>query len=143
MRRILASLKYVPAVVCGLLVVAWVVSVPYSCGAKFGLAGYKGQLWTGLDFGDLMFHFSANIDEPIQWGSVRRSSGQLYSRPWFGQLKLKNYSPGENRLVLPIPLVLTALLPVCVAPVIHFRFPLWSYFAYTALVAAELAYYLR
>jgi hypothetical protein len=30
-----------------------------------------------------------------------------------------------------------------IGPFTRFRFPLWSYFVWTALVAAELAYYLR
>jgi hypothetical protein len=47
------------------------------------------------------------------------------------------------RANLPFLLLLTLLLPPAVGPFTHFRFPLWSYFAYTALLAAELAYYLR
>jgi hypothetical protein len=43
----------------------------------------------------------------------------------------------------PIPLVLTALLPLGIGLLTRFRFPLWSYFVWTALVAAELGYYLR
>jgi hypothetical protein len=43
----------------------------------------------------------------------------------------------------PIPLVLTTLLPLGIGLLIRFRFPLCSYFVWTALVAAELAYYLR
>jgi hypothetical protein len=46
-------------------------------------------------------------------------------------------------LVCPIVFAITLLLPFAVAPFTRFRFPLWSYFAWTALVAAELAYYLR
>ena len=43
----------------------------------------------------------------------------------------------------PISCLLTWLLPFAVSPFTRFRFPLWSYFAWTALIAAELAYYLR
>jgi hypothetical protein len=38
-------------------------------------------------------------------------------------------------------LLITAIFPVALG--FRFRFPLWSYFAWTALIAAELAYYLR
>lgn len=43
----------------------------------------------------------------------------------------------------PIPVLLTLVSPIAVGCLTRFRFPLWSYFAWTALVAAELAYYLR
>jgi hypothetical protein len=43
----------------------------------------------------------------------------------------------------PTSLLLTLSLPLGMSHFTHFRFPLWSYFAWTALVAAELAYYLR
>ena len=46
-------------------------------------------------------------------------------------------------LWLVIPGLLTLLLPLTIGPSIRFRFPLWSWFAFTAAVAVELAYYLR
>jgi hypothetical protein len=44
---------------------------------------------------------------------------------------------------VPIPFLLAVVLPFAAASCTRFRFPLWSYFAWTALLAAELAYYLR
>jgi hypothetical protein len=44
---------------------------------------------------------------------------------------------------LPIPMLISLFLPAGAGPLVNFRFPLWSYFAWTALLAAELAYYLR
>jgi hypothetical protein len=38
---------------------------------------------------------------------------------------------------------MTLLTPFAIGSLTRFRFPLWSYFAWTALVAAELTYYLR
>jgi hypothetical protein len=40
-------------------------------------------------------------------------------------------------------MILTVLLPLAIGCRNRFRFPLWSYFAWTALAAAEFAYYLR
>jgi hypothetical protein len=48
---------------------------------------------------------------------------------------------GHFLFYIPIVTLLTVLVPLSVTP--FKRFPLWSYFAWTALVAAELAYYLR
>jgi hypothetical protein len=44
---------------------------------------------------------------------------------------------------LPFACVGTALLPLAIGPFLSFRFRIWHYLAYTALVAVELAYYLR
>jgi hypothetical protein len=38
--------------------------------------------------------------------------------------------------------LLTVLATLAIGPFVRFRFPLWSYFAWTALIAIELAYYL-
>jgi hypothetical protein len=48
-----------------------------------------------------------------------------------------------DAVVVPIPWLITAVLPFAVGPFISFRFRLWHYLAYTTLVAVELAYYLR
>jgi hypothetical protein len=49
---------------------------------------------------------------------------------------------GDKGLVFqkPIPLLITMLLPLAIGPFNSFRFRLWHYFAYTALVAIQLAY---
>jgi hypothetical protein len=44
---------------------------------------------------------------------------------------------------LPFSAPITALAPLAIGPFLAFRFRLWHYLAYTALVAVELAYYLR
>jgi hypothetical protein len=44
---------------------------------------------------------------------------------------------------VPIIVAVTAMLPLAIGPFLSFRFRLWHYLAYTALVAVELAYYLR
>jgi len=46
-------------------------------------------------------------------------------------------------VVVPVPFLITILLPLAIGPFISFRFRLWHYLAYTALVAVQLAYYSR
>jgi hypothetical protein len=87
MRRALASLKYVPSLVMGLLALVWVLSL-------------RGVV--------------------VQYFQWRRYGGGVSA---------------YNGSVCCFIIVLGSFA--------GFRFPLWSYFAYTALVAAELAYYLR
>jgi hypothetical protein len=140
MRRALAILKYLPAVLCGLLVVAWVVSLSESFGITLPASEPGGSWIVGfscgsikhcLVFGERAFQFERyRNDVVIPSASGLGTFGQ--SIPWVA-----------HETSCPISFVLTLLLPFSLAPFIHFRFPLWSYFAWTALVAAELAYYLR
>ena len=46
-------------------------------------------------------------------------------------------------LEMPIILLITAMIPVVVGSLFRFRFQLWQYFAFTALIALELAHFLR
>ena len=46
-------------------------------------------------------------------------------------------------VVGPEPFCNQTAEPLAIGPFNRFRFPLWSWFAFTALVAVELAYYLR
>ena len=46
-------------------------------------------------------------------------------------------------IYIPIAWLITFMLPFALGCLTRFRFPLWSYFVWTALIAAELAYYLR
>jgi hypothetical protein len=77
-------------------------------------------------------------------GSEYRSPLTLKSCLGYLRFSARGSSLGSAwRANLPFLLLLTLLLPPAVGPFTRFRFPLWSYFAYTALLAAELAYYLR
>jgi hypothetical protein len=132
MLRALALPKYVPAGLCGLLIVVWIASVPLSFGA-----GLPGVAW-GSDLGSLALI--------LGWGRFAsislRPASSISQESWMG--KLGKFTFGNSLFFyVPIPLVITLLLPLAIAPRYQFRFPLWSYFAWTALIAAELAFYLR
>ena len=74
------------------------------------------------------------------WAS--RQEWWLKNFPELGQLR--NATPlGATGYWFPIPLLCTLILPLAAGPFLSFRFRLWQYLAYTALVAVELAYYLR
>jgi hypothetical protein len=134
MRRALAILKYVPAVLCGLLVVAWVVSMSVPIGGEcvWRDGRYIVRIWRGI---------------------IKASFGPKDTR-WFSEvyfpddrLKYSSFVKNDGRRAFefftPISIAILLSLPLALAPFTRFRFPLWSYFAWTALVAAELAYYLR
>ena len=142
-------LKYTPAVVLGLLVVAWICGywgwMTYSMQVKDGqFAGGIGRghikLWTSrIDPGwELAFG-------GLDWGSYRPYHDNLSNfRRGSGGL-WHSYRPSDSFLLMsfPILMVLTFLLPFAIAPFTSFRFRLWHYLAYTALLGVELAYYLR
>jgi len=137
LRRIV---KYTPALVLGLLVAAWMVLAFSSVGYKarhFIIGGQSsciGAVFTtdeqvivgkpGWHFGISIFRIR-NLIGSLE-GSVDRFHG--------GNLLVTGH--------LPIPALVTLWLPVAIGPFLSFRFRLWHYFAYTALVALELAYYL-
>jgi hypothetical protein len=54
-----------------------------------------------------------------------------------------NWAAGDLHVMLPQLCLITAVTPLAVGPFLSYRFRLWHYLAYTALVALELAYYLR
>jgi len=135
-------MKYTPTVVLGLLVVAWVISIPRVTGYSYTRAadvvhprlspGTVSLAWISLQgktqpsFGYHRYH---------GWGRVKNSAGRFEVK--FAQER------GYFHIYLPIPLLVTLGLPLAIGPFISFRFRLWHYLAYTAIVAVELAYYLR
>jgi hypothetical protein len=142
MRRALAILKYVPAVLCGLLVVAWVVScwfewrfsVPLSATHEMALSCASGTLTL------------AHIPDYPTFRLSLHSTGD-YIGGWLGCAMLI-YPTNDDQVQIrmmycPIPACITLLLPLAVGPFVGFRCSLCFCFAWTALIAAELAYYLR
>jgi hypothetical protein len=131
----LKAAKYLPAVVCGLLVVAWVVTLngihllqSPSC---------KGNsLLMGVGSGSVLIAYGESDNSTFRYG-LRLVDADRYSK--LGNLQFD----ALPSVLVPIALLLTALSPISAAILFNLRFPLWSYFAWTALVALELAFYLR
>jgi hypothetical protein len=139
MRRALAILKWFPAVVCGLLVVAWVVSTIFATGMFVPHLGGVTELQ--LDGGALaVTHYYPGVEGEFVFGTGDPRPDTVMGVLAFGT---------DNTLApclyafVPVAVVITLLLPFAVGCLSRFRFPLWSYFVWTALVAAELAFYLR
>jgi hypothetical protein len=135
LRRIL---KYTPAVGIGLLVVAWVASgwflVGYefdrqhSVAAFYGSVAYLHDNRTSLPPRGLFVTPAERI--------VKRHISLAGSLYW-------SRTAERFGISVPILLIATSTLPLVIGPFVAFRFRLSHYLAYTALVAVELAYYLR
>jgi hypothetical protein len=142
MRRALAILKHIPAVLCGLLVVAWVVSGKWSFGVNFPDASGR-EICSSAGGGSVGVGYIQQQTNKWFWSEKYRSPRHP-DPPFNGSLVLNdNGSVRFAFLTCPIPFALTVAIPLAAASLSRFRFPLWSYFAWTALLAAELAYYLR
>ena len=141
LRRIL---KCMPAVVLGLLVVAWVGSWLLVAGVHCGWIGFQVYQssavfeWGSRPYDPIWEFRRQTIEHPA--GVLGTFSARLQAQTieWQGRRII------EFPLVfVPLPLLVTFGLPLAIGPFLSFRFRLWHYLAYTALVAVELAYYLR
>jgi hypothetical protein len=130
-RRIL---KYTPAAGMGLLVVAWV----FTQGGWMQFVSKKFVV--ALQHGSITGYWEESDRTTFFWEF--RKERWFRGGPKLGQLRTAD-PLGSTGSWFPIPLLCTIILPFAVGPFISFRFRLWHYFAYTAIVAIELAYYLR
>lgn len=145
LRRIL---KYTPAVVMGLLVVVWL-------GSGFGWAAYlvtiNQQNWVGtVGGGSFSIRTYLEMNPATTARGFSRGTYNEHASPsyigalagYFGYYCLENWDE-YTTVSFPIALPITLILPFAIGPFLSFRFCLWHYLAYTALVALELAYYLQ
>lgn len=140
-------LKYFPAFLSGLLVVSWLVS-------QFAWVATSYRLGTGdaafiLTDGMVMYIYCRPKVgwEPFVFDTT---SDPAYRRRYVGQLRYVHSAPPDHWLNsarfrravhLPIPMILTVLLPLAIGPFVRYRFPLWSWLAFITLISCELAYY--
>jgi hypothetical protein len=144
LRRIL---KYTPAVIMVLLVVAWVVSLCLWNAVYEQSGGYQYAL--AVDCGEIAF----SVDDvqrrfplPQGWFWNPHTVNLEYSRSVLGALRMSREDSGTGWIwgvEVPFPLLITCIAPLSLGPFISYRFRLWQYLAFTALIALELAYYLR
>jgi hypothetical protein len=134
LRRIL---KFTPAVMLGLMVVAWVASHF----RRIWLNVDCDQRGVALDFAqgglDVIVHPSAGFEMEVQHYPLAPQHGNVLGTLGYSRLEFLTITS------VPVLLIVTILFPLAIGPFISFRFRLWHYLAYTALVAVELAYYLR
>jgi hypothetical protein len=146
LRRIL---KYTPVVMMGLLMVLWVVSLTAPVGLRIRYPNV-GTFRCVASHANVCATFSDNLS---WYGSagVGVEREPLSLRPYsycLGSFKYQRLLSADSGLDihivwLPILFSITLILPLAIGPFTRFRFRLWHYLACTALVAVELAYYLR
>jgi hypothetical protein len=144
---ILASFQCLPAFLCGLLCAAWAASGWWDPSGAWSLPTKSEPmraLYASLQPATVQVVYSRSLVRFYDWIPVEPGHSKLLG---FYQTHLvhdgDDGSIVQASYCLPIPMLLSLLLPVACGAFTRFRFPLWSYFAWTALVAAEVAFYLR
>ena len=161
MKRILAILKYSPTVLCLLLVGMWAASgVAHACFSfpwpqsqyppnrgSITVAGGRLCLCHLEPYVMLDGRPARNIPPQTINGRVIYVGWPEW-RPettWIAYVRMV-FDGGFHILgrciYVPFAFMLTAAIPFGVGPFIRYRFPLWSWFCWIALLAAELAYYM-
>ena len=141
MARIVAALSLT---IVALLVAAWIANLfgQFGIGTRSGQFDYhytfRGGCLSVSQHGNFMrqgVFWSANSTHGPDGEAIDTSS---LSARWH-----YSYSSGRWSLQVPIVFLITAMIPIVVGSLSRFRFRLWHYFAFTAIVAVELAYFLR
>lgn len=143
LRRIL---KYTPAVVLGLLLVAWSITLGWNL-TWITRSGGSDTACTLRNHSIHIYQVEANIFKPGWYWDPKPSmkvplNAYAYRPPRFAFQRPEGRIPSW-KLEVPIPILLAVCLPLTIGPFISFRFRLWHYLAYMALVAFELAYFLH
>jgi hypothetical protein len=137
------ALKCTVAVVLLLLIVAWRLSLAghYQWSApvaniRVGFALLHSDIALGV-FSSPVSSLTESGFRRVGWGGPEVVLGRVaYWRD-------EQCTPWDSGIEVPIPLIVTALIPLAMKTILSSSFRLWHYLGYTALVALELAYYLR
>jgi len=62
---------------------------------------------------------------------------------WTGRSPTYSQNLDVRVVMIPIPFLLTFLLPLAIGPFIHYRFPLWTWFVWVGVIAGEMTWYGR
>jgi hypothetical protein len=140
------TLKYAPVALIFLLLVAWVLNFF----GQFGIGLRSGKHDYHVVFRSGSFSASQHPHQMVQglfWqrypnlpADIAAEVGSLNSLSARLSIRTK---PGQLGVGVPIVLIITLLLPFAIGAFTGFRFQLWQFFAFTAIVAVELVYFVR
>jgi hypothetical protein len=130
-----------PAVVLGLLVVVWMAS---TFGGDLGYSSSSYVVGTSSGGLVVLYDGTGPFEPGFSWERLQKSEQRFFGYFYFFYEDRSEFRlPPRMWSFVPTASILTLLMPLAIGPFIRFRFRLWHYLAYTALVAVELAYYLR
>jgi|GEM_PF-7044877 len=125
MRTLRPILEYTPAMVMGLLVVAWVVSVVWELGFYSTKRGPSGLATIEISYGEVFFRLDSRVFSNVQFDAAP-VKGDLSVRNVLGKVRFIDISGtasrrmvanlGRHAVGVPILLLITAMLPSPSAP---------------------------
>jgi len=129
--------KCLSLIVVTLLIAAWI-------------ANFFGQFGIGTRSGQFDYHYTfrsgslsiSQHDNSMLQGIFWRTNGRDGFSSLYAFLQFGSYGTEHWWIEVPIILLITAMIPVVVGTFSQFRFRLWQYFAFTAILALELALFL-
>jgi hypothetical protein len=134
-------LKYTPAVVVVLLMVAWLLTSFWQFGFNTRKSGSHDTHYNFLCHSIFVCRLNAPVLKPGWFRYSRPVQPNTAESPQLSYRRFELERGWEFRV--PIVFAVSMLLPLAIGPFIAFRFRIWHYLAYTAIIAIELAYYLR
>lgn len=135
-------LKYLPAAFCGLFLCVWIASLLVNVEIDCLQGGTRTLIV--IEDGSVIYRGRLSTPTTVQPHplQVNVRTYAPANRFYIGRFHLSRTAFWQT-VILPAPVLLPVLLPIAIGCLVQFRFPLWSWFAWTGLIAAELAYYLR
>jgi len=143
--KILTAIRCVPALILCLLTASWLVGIVLPHGVSFYWQKSDGAYW-GLavlsGHGAIGMNSQTLREAPPLFLWPKRTL-RLEVRTIMGGLP--SYRRGQfqgvdfRRIAIPIPWVITALLPVAIGTLRNFKFSLWMYFVWIFLFSVNLA----
>jgi hypothetical protein len=141
-RRIL---RFAPAVLLVAICGAWIASWFGAAGVAFVVPVIQDEVQ--IEIQGSTVEFALNVYYLERPGAYLVLGRQLSERTILGFIQFRYHMGLHGRPVLeteiPLSILATLVLPLAIGPFLSFRFRLWHCLAYTALVALQLAYYLR
>ncbi len=143
-RKLVACLSLV---VVALLVAAWIANFF----GHFGLGTRWGKFDQHFKFGSGSFCISQLdgnfMKQGIFWMPYSRLPPEIAHAsdlsPLSARLRVNCLDWDDCKIQVPIILLMTAMIPIVYGSFSKFRFRLWHFFAFTAVMAIEFAFFLR
>ena len=132
-------MRIATSVLLGSLLLAWAISVAAEVMYTIALPSGRSLEIAAAD-GSLRFTVTPYAG---QGGYAAWSWSPIGLRTLLGEFQWGRSDWFAFQIACPFTVLLTAALPVAVGAQTRFRFPLSLWLAYTTLIAAQCAYYLR
>jgi hypothetical protein len=139
-------LRYSPLALSICLLAVWIGTL-FCIFGNVRIIGSRSYSAVGVDASVRLVSYEPYDDYPLHRGFFAE---RYESEPiaHFGEFQFHingwpRPAPKFDVIMIPIPFLLILLLPGAIGPFCRYRFPLWTWFVWVALIAAATAFYGR